>query len=238
MIPRSLRQHHCDTRRGPGAVVRACCRSRSANGRALRFDLRPDRCPTARRSHDDSGCDRREAQTGAAGEFAFQDLPEGDYEISAELSGFERARRDRARAGGRTGHRVPHLAGRHRGRNVRHGREGGRARCSDDSHGDQCHLRLRARAPGHADTVRCRCARTLRHAFSEHRLQPTHHSRDRGECGDRRLGSKFGDVPRRRLPRSAGDGVRAVSSISIASKCCADRRAPCTDATRLAARST
>ena len=35
----------------------------------------------------------RAAETGAAGDFAFPDLPEGDYEISAELSGFERARR-------------------------------------------------------------------------------------------------------------------------------------------------
>ena len=39
------------------------------------------------------GVTDREAQTSAAGDFAFQDLPEGDYEISAELSGFERARR-------------------------------------------------------------------------------------------------------------------------------------------------
>ena len=43
-----------------------------------------------------------ERQTSAVGDFAFQDLPEGDYEISAELSGFERARRAlRVRAGER-----------------------------------------------------------------------------------------------------------------------------------------
>ena len=35
----------------------------------------------------------RMAATGAAGDFAFSDVPDGDYEISAELSGFERARR-------------------------------------------------------------------------------------------------------------------------------------------------
>ena len=35
----------------------------------------------------------RMAATGAAGDFAFPDVPDGDYEISAELSGFERARR-------------------------------------------------------------------------------------------------------------------------------------------------
>ena len=44
----------------------------------------------------------RTADTGAAGDFAFPDLPEGDYEISAELSGFERQRRAvRVRAGER-----------------------------------------------------------------------------------------------------------------------------------------
>src|SRR5204863_2124567 len=35
----------------------------------------------------------RMAASGAAGDFAFSDVPDGDYEISAELSGFERARR-------------------------------------------------------------------------------------------------------------------------------------------------
>ena len=45
----------------------------------------------------------RTAETGAAGAFAFTDLPEGDYQISAELSGFERqGRAVRVRAGQRT----------------------------------------------------------------------------------------------------------------------------------------
>jgi iron complex outermembrane receptor protein len=44
----------------------------------------------------------RRAETSATGDFIFHDLPEGDYEISAELSGFERARRPvRLRAGER-----------------------------------------------------------------------------------------------------------------------------------------
>jgi iron complex outermembrane receptor protein len=44
----------------------------------------------------------RTTQTGAAGDFAFTGLPDGDYELSAELSGFERARRTvRVRAGER-----------------------------------------------------------------------------------------------------------------------------------------
>ena len=49
------------------------------------------------------GATDRDGQTDTLGEFAFQALPEGDYEISAELSGFERARRGlRVRAGERT----------------------------------------------------------------------------------------------------------------------------------------
>ena len=48
------------------------------------------------------GATNREGQTSAVGQFAFQELPEGDYEISVELSGFERARRAvRVRAGER-----------------------------------------------------------------------------------------------------------------------------------------
>ena len=39
------------------------------------------------------GAATRTAETGAAGDFAFQDLPAGDYEIAAELNGFERAHR-------------------------------------------------------------------------------------------------------------------------------------------------
>ena len=48
------------------------------------------------------GVATRTAETGAAGDFAFQDLPEGNYEISAELSGFQPARRAvRVKAGER-----------------------------------------------------------------------------------------------------------------------------------------
>jgi iron complex outermembrane receptor protein len=39
------------------------------------------------------GVEDGDTQSNASGDFIFQDLPEGDYEISAELSGFERARR-------------------------------------------------------------------------------------------------------------------------------------------------
>jgi len=48
------------------------------------------------------GVTDQRAETSAAGQFSFQDLPNGDYEISAELSGFERARRAlRVQAGDR-----------------------------------------------------------------------------------------------------------------------------------------
>ena len=48
------------------------------------------------------GVATRTAETGAAGDFVFPDLPEGHYEISAELSGFERAHRAvRVKAGDR-----------------------------------------------------------------------------------------------------------------------------------------
>ncbi len=67
----------------------------------------------------------RMAATGAAGDFAFPDVPEGDYEISAELSGFERQQRAvRVRAGERTTV-VLHLASRARGGDDRHGRQDG-----------------------------------------------------------------------------------------------------------------
>ena len=39
------------------------------------------------------GATDRGGNTSAAGDFSFPDLPAGDYELSAELSGFERARR-------------------------------------------------------------------------------------------------------------------------------------------------
>ena len=93
----------------------------------------------------------RTAATGAAGDFAFPDLPEGDYEISAELSGFERARRAvRVLAGERVTVSFT-LRVAIRRRDDRHGREGGRARRSGDPHGDQRRLERRARAPGDPD---------------------------------------------------------------------------------------
>ena len=60
----------------------------------------------------------RTAVTSAAGDFAFAGLPEGDYEISAELSGFQReARAVRVQAGERVA-RVLDPASRHPGRTV------------------------------------------------------------------------------------------------------------------------
>jgi len=48
------------------------------------------------------GVTGRETDSGVAGDFAFRDLPAGDYEISAALAGFDRAQRTvRVPAGGR-----------------------------------------------------------------------------------------------------------------------------------------
>ena len=110
--------------------VRARFRGRTADGSGGRFDLRPDGAPLPGVRVTIRGVTVREAETSAAGDFAFQDLPEGDYEISAELTGFERARRAvRVQAGERvTVSLTLRVAARRR--NDRHGGEGRRARCS------------------------------------------------------------------------------------------------------------
>ena len=89
--------------RVPGGVVRGCFGWRTVHGRRVRVGRRPERVPPCRafgwQSRVSPPAPR---ETGAAGDFAFQDLPEGDYEISAELSGFERAHRAvRVKAGER-----------------------------------------------------------------------------------------------------------------------------------------
>ncbi len=119
----------------------ASARAQTARG-ASRFDLRPDPCPTARRSHDDSGCNRPRSANQCRRRLR---VSRTSRRRLRDLRGTERIRASascRACAGGRTGRRVLHLARRYRGRNVRHGRKGGRARRSDDSHGDQCRLEL------------------------------------------------------------------------------------------------
>ena len=153
----------------------------------------------------------RTADTGAAGDFAFPDLPEGDYEISAELSGFERQRRAvRVRAGERVTVsftlRVAIVE-----ETIVTAAKAGERDVQDDSHGDHCRLERRSRPPGNPDHGRGAGAGALGHVFAEHRLGPAHDPRDRHQRCVCRIGSEFGDVSRRRLPRSAGDGVRAVS---------------------------
>ena len=153
----------------------------------------------------------RTADTGAAGDFAFPDLPEGDYEISAELSGFERQRRNvRVRAGERITVsftlRVALVD-----RDDRHGRQGGRARCSGDPRRDHRRLAGRSRPSGNPDHRRGAGAGALGDVLAEHRLGPAHDPRDRDERRVCRSGSQFGDLSRRRVPRSARDGVRALS---------------------------
>jgi hypothetical protein len=114
----------------------------------------------------------------------------------------------RPRAGGRTGHRVHHVASRLPGGDHRHGRKGGRARCSRDSHRDQCRLASRSRPPRQPHHRRGAGAGPFGDVFAEHRLGPAHDPRDRFKPPDRRIGS--GGVSRRGVPRPAGDGVRTV----------------------------
>ena len=93
----------------------------------------------------------RTADTGAAGDFAFPDLPEGDYEISAELSGFERQRRAvRVRAGERVTVSFTLRVALVEETIVTAAKAGGRD-VQDDSHGDHCRLASRSRPPGNPD---------------------------------------------------------------------------------------
>ena len=172
----------------------------------------------------------RGAETSAAGEFVFGDLPEGDYEISAELSGFERTRRAvRVRAGERvTVSFTLHVAIVEE--TIVTAAKVGRA---------QTRRRFRWRSvpsqtPSSGAWERRHWARrrrrTLGHVFSEQRFWSAHDPRDRRQRCVRGLGSKLGDVPRRRLPRSTRRWRSCSFSIWIASKCFEGRRARCTDA--------
>ena len=223
---------------GRGLVLSCAAASarRAAHGSGGRVGRRPDRCPAARRSRDDSRCrrphggNRRRRRLRVSG-------PSGRR--LRDFRGTERLRAGascRARAGGRTGHRVLHLARRPRGRDDRHGRQDGRARCSRDSHGDQCRLASRSRPPGNPDHRAGAGAGPLGDVFAEHRLGPAHDPRDRRQrcCSPDR-------IPVRRCisTASTSPGRRWCSrsfSIWIASKCFVGRRARCMDATRSAGR--
>ena len=154
----------------------------------------------------------RAADTGAAGDFAFPDLPEGDYEISAELSRIRAGASCACACRPANGSPCPSPCT-SPSRKTRSSRPRRWARRDVQAipDGDQCRLERRARAPGNADAGSGGCARAIRHVFSEHRFRSAHDPRDWRERRQCRVGSEFGDVSRRRLPRSAGDGVRAVS---------------------------
>ena len=153
----------------------------------------------------------RAAETGAAGDFAFPDLPEGDYEISAELSGFERARRAvRVQAGERvTVSFTLHVAI----------VEETIVTAAKVGERDVQTIPMAISAVSNAELERLG-TRTLGQAAA---LAPSVTLSQNTGFGQltirgiganvlyRRVGSEFGDVPRRRLPRSTGDGVRAVS---------------------------
>ena len=110
-----------------------------------------------------------------------------------------------------TGHRVVDLARRHCGRNDRHRRESRRARRAGDADGDQRGLEARSRSSRNPDDRISARARAIRHLFAEHRLRPAHDPRHRRQRRVCRIGPELGHLPRWRLPRPAGDGVRAVS---------------------------
>ena len=153
----------------------------------------------------------REAQTSAAGDFAFHDLPEGDYEISAELSGFERARRAvRVQAGERvTVSFTLHVAI----------VEETIVTAAKVGERDVQTIPMAISAVSNAELARLG-TQTLGEAAA---LAPSVTFSQNTGFGQltirgiganvrvRRVGSEFGDVSRRRLPRSTGDGVRAVS---------------------------
>ena len=201
-------------RRGPGAAVgRACFRTRRSPPAEVAgsiVDQTSAPLPGVRVTI--RGVAVRTADTGAAGDFAFPDLPEGDYEISAELSGFERQRRARARAGGRTGHACPSPC-----ESPSWKRPSSRPQRRAGAMFKQIPIAISAVSQadlgrlGTSDHRRGAGAGPLGDVFAEHRLGPAHDPRDRHKRCVCRIGSEFGDLSRRRLPRSAGDGVRAVS---------------------------
>ena len=229
-----MRTHESAARCGPGAVVR---------GLLPQPHSPRERCPV--RSSDQTGAPLpgvrmtirgvvdRAADTGAAGDFAFPDLPEGDYEISAELSGFEPARRAvRVQAGERVT-RVLHPARRHRGRNDRHGREGGRARRSrrfpwrSVPSRTPSSARLGTQTLGQAAALAPSVTLSQNTGFGQLTIRGIG-----ANVRVRRVGSELGDVPRRRLPRSTGDGVRAVSRSRSHRSASRTAGHACTDATR------
>ena len=79
------------------AVLALLCGSASAGAQSDRRRVRMVSAQTGARLSGVRvtirGVVDRAAETGADGDFAFPGLPEGDYEISVELAGFERARR-------------------------------------------------------------------------------------------------------------------------------------------------
>ena len=153
----------------------------------------------------------RTAETGAEGDFAFPDLPEGDYEISAELSGFERqGRAVRVRAGERVTVSFTLRVALVETTIVTAAKAGGR---------DVQEIPVAISAVPRADlgrlgtqTIEGAPALAPAVTFSQNtgwgQLTIRGIGTERAAC---RIGSKFGDVSRRCVPRPAGDGVRAIS---------------------------
>ena len=178
----------------------------------------------------------RTADTGAAGDFAFPDLPEGDYEISAELSGFERqGRAVRVRAGERVTVSFTLRVALVEETIVTAAKTGGR---------DVQEIPVAISAVSQADLGRLG-TQTIEEApalapsvtFSQNtgwgQLTIRGIGTNAAVC---RIGSEFGDLSRRRVPRSAGDGVRAVSRSGSHRSASRAAGHACMDATPSAAR--
>ena len=178
----------------------------------------------------------RTAETGAAGDFAFPDLPEGDYEISAELSGFERqGRAVRVRAGERVTVSFTLRVALVEKTIVTAAKAGGR---------DVQEIPIAITAVSQADLGRLG-TQTIEGAPALAPSVTFSQNTGWGQLTIRGIGTQTFCLPDRIQVRRCistvctSPGRRWCSrgfSIWIASKCFVDRRAPCMDGTRSAGR--
>ena len=175
------------------------------------------------------------AETSAEGQFAFPDMPEGTYDLSAERSGFERVRRAvRVQAGKRATLSLTLHVALVEEMIVTAGRAA--STTSSRAHRDQCRFGSRFRPPRSPDHRRGTVAGALGDVFAEHRLGPAHDSV--GSVQTRCLPDR---IPVRRsistASTSLGQPWRSRGfSIWSASRSFEGRRARCMDATLSAGR--
>ena len=235
-IHHSFRTHVSVDRRAPGADLLAGAGTCTARRRDFGIGLRPDWCSSGGRAPDAARCHRTRRAIHRRRGLRVSRPSSRRLRCLGRIDRIRDRASCRAAAGGRTGHRVLHLASRPRGRDDRHGRQGRRARCSGDSHRDHGRLASRSRPPRNPDHRRGAGAGALGDVFTEHRLGPAHDPRDRFKrcyLPDR--------IPVRRSISTAftlpGPRWRSRGfSIWSASKCFEGRRARCMDGTPSAGR--